>query len=205
MEKDNITYNLARENKELRQIYLDKIMQDCPNSVESLVYDSSWHNRDLYADKLVYEGFLNADEEKNGRYILKKAYFIVMFSPKLVGVYRKHPIFISDKGFEINSEANFLSSVLDHESRHTNDLMHGMKLLDGFVINNENIGHLNPETIINLREARAYLNQLRNFKKRGVNDSYFKEWVRWRLAECEKALYSITPKTEAERHALNCF
>lgn len=198
-----LTYPEAQANNEFKQIYLDKIMHSCPESVQELVYDPDWKLREAHEDKLIAEGHLEKSELENARLCSKGAYFLVVFSPSLLGLGRKHPIFVSDNGFnKMKSESHFLSSVLDHEALHTNDLMHGMKLPNNILIDHSNIGELSPQTVINAREAIAYRNQLRNLKNRGVDDEYFKEWLEWQLDCCRQSLYSINPKSDLEKRVL---
>lgn len=195
-----ITYLEAKENDKLKQAYLDSIMQHCPESVQALVYDPDWSNRNSYLDLLIAEGyvFINKTETLKGH--LNEAYFIVLFPHLLIGKGRKSPIFVSNKGFEkTKTEAHFLNSLLDHETVHTDDLMYGIRPKKGICINHYNINQVSPTIITNLEEVLAYRNQFKKFKEKGINDPSFECWLKWQISTYEYDLYSIKPQTELER------
>lgn len=202
MSKEIITYAQAREAG-CKQGYLDGLLRLCPESVQALVYDPDWAHRNAHMESLAAENYLDKDEVEKVKPMMEDAYFIVTFPPSLVGVKRKHPIFVSDGGFnKMKTEQHFLSSLLDHEAYHTDDLMYGIRLRNGVIIDYTNIDELTPKTVINIREVTAYRNQLQQIRNRELNDPYFIEWLKWQLRLHMDALSAINPNTELERIVL---
>lgn len=201
---NNITFLQAKANDKLKQKYLDKVVQYCPESVRALVYDPDWSNKNSYIDLLTVENYLDSNKGEEIKHCLKDAYFIVVFPHSLLGAERKSPIFVSNRGFEkMKSEAHFMNSLLDHEALHTDDLMHGIRPKEGICINSDNAKQLNPRIITHLEEVLAYKNQLKKFKEKGIDDPHFKGWLEWELDFHERELYSINPNTELERIVLS--
>ena len=203
------TFSEAKSYSGLKQIYLDCVMQSCPESVQGLIYDPGWSNRIAYEDRLIAEGHIDKSEfekeREKDRPEVKNAYFLVIFSPSLLGLGRRHPIFVSDKGFDkMKSEAHFLSCVLDHESFHTDSLTYGMRLPNGILIDHCNIDQLSQETVRNFREVIAYRNQLHKLTERGIDDSVFEGWLQRQTVAYRYALYSINPKSDLEKQVLRC-
>lgn len=147
-----ITFSEAKSNSELKQAYLDIVLESCSESVQGVVYDPEWLNRNAYMDRLVDENHLDGTEVEKIKPYMKDSYFLVIFSPSLLGTGRKHPIFVSDNGFgKMKSKPHFLSSILDHEELHTDNLRNGMRLSNDVLIDHTNIDELNPKIVINLR------------------------------------------------------
>lgn len=193
----------AKSNPELRQPYLDSIMSQCPESVEALVYDPEFTHRFSYADSLVVEGHLDGAELEREKPLMQITYFMVVYSPSRLGLGGKIPIFISNSGFDkMKDEPYFLNCVLDHEAVHTDDVMYGLRLHDGILIDHTNVDQLSPNTIIGLREIRAYRNQLNMLGKRGIKNSIFRDWITCNIDTYGKSLNSVVPKSELEKRVL---
>jgi len=193
-----IIFEQALTNHSKKQAYLDQIPTH--ESVEALVYDPQWEQRIEYEEKLIKEGIV-PPEIRETRQFISKAYFIVLFSPKILGAGGSHPIFVSNYGFEkMQTEPNFLSAVLDHEAYHTDELMNGMQIPNG-VIDYQNIDQVNPQIVMNLREFNAGQNQLEHLAERGCGRR-FREWIEMGTQAHERNLRQIIPTNDLERQAL---
>ncbi len=198
----NITFKEARDSTQLRQSYLDQVMKLCPESVQALIYDPKGSQRIEYEDRLVAEGHLDKYKIEESRANIEGAMFVVIYSQSLVGSGRSHPIFVRESGFKkIDHKSPFLSSILDHEASHTDDLMYGIRL-PGLLINQENTSQISETMLMFLREVIAYRKQFYNLHKRGIGESGFKHFLYWQLGAYEKELWSMTLKTDLERRVL---
>ena len=97
--KNSISFEQAKSEPELRQQYLDSIMPQCPESVESIVYDPVREHRNSYVGELVKEGHFN-----RFRFELSK---IFMLFPMLGIFILKFPSNMNNScGFDITFRLN---------------------------------------------------------------------------------------------------
>jgi len=197
-----ISYLEAKANPELRQPYLDSIMLQCPESVEALVYGPNEKKLDEYKELLTEEGHFNRNQIGEEKLSKNPTFFGVVYSPSILGSGRKHPIFVSDAGFDsTQDEPEILNLMLDHEAFHASDLMYGIRMQD-CLINYDNVGELREGVIMNLLEIRAYKNQLGMVEERGIEDKSFENWISFELDICQRVLRFVSPKSELERKVL---
>jgi len=197
-----ISYLEAETNPKLRQPYLDGIMPQCPESVEALVYDPNGKELDKYTELLTEEEHFKPNQIGREKPSKNPTYFDVVYSTSILGNGKKHPIFISDAGFDSTQyEPVILNLILDHEAFHTSDLMYGIRMQD-CLINYDNVGELRGEVLMNLLEIRAYKNQLGMIEVRGIKDKSFGSWILFEIDSCQRELRSVNPKSELERKVL---
>ncbi len=193
-----VLFNEAKEHDELKQPYLETLMQYAPESVAGLVYDPGWTQSSAYIDHLVKEGLFDPQEALRAKAFQFNGYYCVLALPSLVATKRKHPIFISQKGFDVmKDESYFLSSLLDHEAFHTDDLANGIHT-GSVIIDSSNVHALRLKALICIMERRAYKNQIAHLADRGISDKSFMKWLSWHL-EDYASLSLPDPKTELEQ------
>jgi len=198
----NPTFLEAKKNPQLRQVYLDSIMPLCPESVKELVYDPYGIKKNQHIDELASQNLLNhltKEEIASSKKRPFEAYIAVIYSPALIGERKQHPMFFSRFAFEkYNSAANFLSSVLDHETIHIDSLVYGIDFGKNLIVNRTNANQVDWKILLFADEVRAYNNQIEKLSERGIKDLYFREWLDWQLTSHEDLLLMVNSKTELE-------
>ena len=195
-----ITYEAARSEKELRAPYLDQLKAMCGPSVSDLFYDPDAERLFAYTDELAEKGYLEKEKLEASRKKFKSPYFLVLFSPSLLGTKIAHPIFTFDSAFEkLIEEKYFLNSLLDHEGEHTDQLMHGFRLPNGLVLDYSNVAQVSDPLVIGLREILANKKQIANLEQRGITDTYFRAWIEWNLDSAKHLFFSKPATSDLEK------
>jgi hypothetical protein len=199
-QKQIVTYEQARAHPELRQAYLDTLMPQCPESVETVIYDPKKGHINVYILRLLKEGQITKEEAEDAQKRISlygnRGSFAVFAPPIFYARKQKHPIFVLN-GFETFSlEANFLSCVKYHEGQHTDDLMNGIRLSNGILIDGKIAGTLDKLIRDNLIEFRAYSNQISMGKEE--IDSSLMNICKERLLPYHLFFLYMHPKTELE-------
>jgi len=204
------SFTEAKSNPELRQLYLDSIMPQCPESVEALVYDDDRSKVSSFSDILLSEGYMDIKWRriitKDIENFMEPPYSMVVCPSTLLGRERKQPIFVTEMSFdETETESYLLSRILDHETYHADDAMYGLRLHDGLLIDHTNESGFSPITLACLMEIRAYGNQLRNLNKRNISDENFRGDIVSELESYEYQLSQVKPKSKLESKVMGYF
>jgi hypothetical protein len=167
------------------------------------VYDPDFigvrkHVKRLVSRRLMDKGALESDGLDPG-----KNYFVVMPAKGLIGKGEKHPVFVSYSAFDIySSEQYFLNSLIAHEGMHCTDLMDGIRLQDGTLINYKNVGQLQRDTLYYVAEIRGYHNQSIQGKKQGIRDRKFYQYNERRIEDQIDCLMSLAPESELDERII---
>ncbi|HJX05381.1 MAG TPA: hypothetical protein VJ461_01600 [Candidatus Nanoarchaeia archaeon] len=189
----------VRKNEILRQPYLDKAIALCPESVSKIIYDPNLYEYGSYVNQLVSGGALEKAVLRGAQPSPNQDEFLVVPPITLIGKGDKHPIFVTNQAFKkYGIEELFLNSLIAHEGRHCNDLMHGIELREGTVINYENIHLIQKLTFFKMLEIRAYYNEAEQARKNRINHPLYRTYTRFCLGLELGDLRKINPISELE-------
>lgn len=193
------SFEAAKENPKLRQAYLDSLLSQCPESVKKAVYDPEYKQGEQHLEKLRKEGHINKRIAKECKQAMVFCDLYVVMPHVLMGVKRKHPIFVTIEGIEKpKNQKQFLNQLIDHEAYHTQDLYKGICLNNELKIDYTNIRSIHPATMNAVWELRAHDNQFKQAIKKGIRDHDFLMNIQNYLDEKYLFFAGLIPQTNLE-------
>lgn len=168
----NPLYQDAKVTEKHRQVYLDNILESCPHSMKRVIFDPSAG--------------------------LEGAIMIVNSRLDKYGIGLQHEVRVSREAFLCYSETEFLNALIDHEGVHANDAMNGITLLKGTKINSNNVQLIKPELLKSANEVRAYRNQLKQAKKKGITNKIYTNNIKKGIIKHLNLVSEITPANHLE-------
>jgi hypothetical protein len=196
-----VDFQLVRKDESEKQSYLNRNFYLLPQSVSKIVYDPDLAENYRHAAALVQEGVLDESLVRESPGPSKdKTKFSVIIPRGLVGAKRKHPIFVTDLAFQkLGIEELFLNSLIDHEGFHCEDLMNGIRLSDGTVIDQSSISQLQDAILVRMLEIRAYHNQIAQAHKKGITHELYFQYNQWALQSEIDLIQQVSPQSDLER------
>ncbi|MBD3318786.1 hypothetical protein GF342_02665 [Candidatus Woesearchaeota archaeon] len=162
-------YAMARKDPALRQVFLDRILDENPFSLCSrIVYDPGYRNVQEYLKSLV------------DRYVFDPQAFSgdplasVVMPISVVGCVLCAPIFVGDCMFTESDHPapvfrhprDLLSTIVDHEYQHVEDVCLGYRMGDLTITHEQFPGPLYPTAFLTLlKEVRGYDRQVRSTRE----------------------------------------
>jgi len=193
--EERISFLEVKEDPTYRQPYLLDILPHCPDSVKTLYYDPD-------KTKLYSWGY-NRVHKKKSKKKNRNTYASVKYMPYNLGKGKTLPIFVFNPVFEkLDSEAQLLNVLIDHESFHVRDIVSGINMNNGIRIDYTNICELNPDSFKDLLEIRALDNQIKKLEDRGICDEWYREWLFSDRDHHKLRLTRRKPKSELEEKVL---